>query len=206
MAMSCAPPALLGLYRYKRMEPPFHPFILTLVLSLFTEVATKIMKERESYSLYFPLANFYLLVNVLLFYLFFRELRVITTRYKNAFIIGFILLTVIGCFINSPAKSFPYFTSISFYIYILAASVKMLSMQVFETRVSIFSNPLFYIAAGSIIFHTMSIFTTLLSLSISSKANLNWYFFAAEKIVNPLHYFLFLLAILWIPKRKLQYG
>ena len=206
MAMSCAPPALLGLYRYKRVEPAFHPFILTLVFSLFTELAIKVMKERENYTLYFPLANFYILVNVLLFYFFFWKVKVITPLYKRAFIFGFILCSVAGGFVNNPLRAFPYYTAVLFSVYILAVAVKLLSMQVFETRVHILRNPLFYIAAGALLFYAMSIFSTLLGIAVTGNANLDWYVYVAEKIVNVFHYLLFLLAVLWIPRKKLQYG
>lgn len=207
MAMSCAPPALLGLYRYKRVEPAFHPFILTLVLSLITELVLKLIKDLNAPAVFFSAtANVYLIINWLLFYFFFLQITVVAARYKKYHVASFLLLCIAGFCINNPLKAFPYFTLIVSYVYILAGAVKLLSMQVFETRVTIFRNPLFYIAAGAVLFHAMSIFATLLGIAVTGNTNLDWYVYVAEKIVNVFHYLLFLLAVLWIPRKKLQYG
>ncbi|MEN9547852.1 MAG: hypothetical protein RIR12_443 [Bacteroidota bacterium] len=204
LAMSCAPPALLGLYKYKRVNKLFHPFILTIVLSLITELSTSYFISKEAlWPYYYLAANIYLVINVLLFHQFFLFSKISSEKYKWLYSAIFLILFLASAiFLNHPLKIFPAWLNVAYSLYLLGAGVKLLSVQVMDTKLPILRNPNFYIALGCILFYLYTLFTTIVSITLHNTLPLDWHIFKIDKVINVLHYLLFLIAILWMSKKN----
>lgn len=204
MAMSCAPPALLGLHKYKRVNKLFHPFILTIVLSLITELLIRYFISKEAlWPYYYLAANIYLVINVLLFHQFFINSKISPEKYKWVYRAIFLVLFIASAvFLNHPLKTFPAWLNVAYSLYLLGAGVKLLSVQVMETKLPILTNPNFYIALGCLLFYLYTLFTIIVSITLQNSLPLDWHIFKIDKLINVLHYVLFLIAILWMNKKR----
>jgi hypothetical protein len=202
MAMSCAPPAILGLYKYKRVEKQFHPFILALCLSLITELFVKAIIMSEQWKLYYIAGNFYYFLNILLYQEFFFRTGVVKKNKTRLIAFLFIFSAIIANSIfQNPLTGLLLYAAAFYSILILVQAVRLIGGQVFETRAPVFRNALFYIASGCILFSTYFIFTQTVFFLMKDAEWLTNKSFFIEKAVNVFTYFVFMIAVLWMPSR-----
>lgn len=203
MAMSCAPAALTGLYKFKQVDRKFQPFILALLLSLFTELAVKVIILSEQWALYYVAGNIYYVSNILLYQAFFyRTAETRSSRTYHIFQVLILSAFIVNLVFQNPLKGLLLYAAVFFSFLILLQAVRLLSRQVFEIRVPVYKNALFYIAAGCVLFSTYFIFTQTVFFVMKDAEWLTTKSFFIEKTVNVCTYLIFLIAVLWMPSRK----
>lgn len=204
MAMSCAPPALIGLYKYKRVDKKFHPFLLAMVLSLMTELIIKVIIKSEAWTWYYIAGDIYYLVNVLLYQAFFIRVLELKNRKTNLFFTtGFLVCVVANLLIKNPLSSLILYAAFLFSVFIFVQATRLLRNQVFQTGITLLRNPLFYIAAGCIIYNIFFMF--IQGVFFVFGTDLEWLTnnsFYIEKGFNVFTYLLFTIGILWMPKTR----
>lgn len=203
LAMSCAVPAAVGLYKYKQMDARFHLFVFALLLAVTTELAVEVVFRTGKSFLYYPIGNFYYLVNVLLYHYFFsRFSQHQNKRNQLAVSVFFVFCWLCNCVYASPLKTLFLYTAVVYAIFILVSSVNLLSRQVFNTRIPVFKNPLFYISSGCILFNSYFLFTQTVYFTIQQEGSLANSVYFIEKYINAFTYLVFTIGVLWIPKKS----
>jgi hypothetical protein len=206
LAMSCALPALLGLTKYRNSAYNYRPFLLLMIIAMITELIAGIpVLVSKNYVPLRLVYAFYPTIEIFLILLFFKRNKIVA--YKN--FAWFVTLTVALIYIisflythttNNTATNY---CDISTTVIILILSVKMLSNEIFETKIMAFKNPKMIISFGYIFFNSFELLGQVF-LHFNSQRNIYLNIFMVYQIPNMLSYLIFTWAIIWIPT-KMKY-
>lgn len=202
LAFTCAPPAILGLVKYKNTDAAFHPFIWAMCLSLFTESAHTLLNLNSGpWPCYYFFANLYPVLNLIFYLLFFYRQKIISpTGLQILLTIGAIAF-IINCFFRHPLHSFMLEKSVLYNLFIFLIAGSLLSNQIFSTQKSLVGNPVFFICCGASLFCSIFILVNVLFL-FQGKTGFNSFLFGIMRYINAVAYILFLWAIIIMPKQK----
>jgi len=203
LALSCAIPALLGIFKYKNSASNYRSFLLLMVIALITELISGIpVLVSKNYA---PLRLAYAIyptIEIFLLLLFFKRNKIVT--YKNfawcvAVIVALIYI-ISFLFTHTTNNTATNYCDISTTVIVLILSVKMLSNEIFETKVAAFKNPKMIIAFGYIFFNSFELLDQVF-LHFNSQRNIYLNIFMVYQIPNMLSYIIFTWAIIWIPQK-----
>jgi hypothetical protein len=206
-------PFLIGLFRWKKMDPVFHPFIIVLGSAFLVEIfrGFQLMDYYNKWNLGIGISligyNLYVLVISILFAKFFHnigQLRLFPKMF-HLLIAIFILLWVFDHFIL-PGNDIHYPTKVFrlFYSFVLCIlSIQHINTLLIQERGLLLKNSSFLICLGILIFFIPYIITEgiFLFLGKSSPSFLQSVY-NMRKITIILMNLIFLLAVLWIPQKK----
>jgi hypothetical protein len=206
LSLSIVFAAIIGVIRFKKMDPAFHPFVYYACLGLITEIIIYILVGKEMYQTIAIWANVYGLAEFFLLTWLFHNWGLFKKRKKIfVFIIAFFFfLWFITMLIGGYQK-------INFYFFIIYSftliffSISSFNRMVVNDRKNIFSNARFWICLGIIIFYTYFILINTAKLSFL-KPHLTKYFIdnlqAINRYSNLLVNLLYAIAVIWIPRKK----
>ena len=198
--------ALLGVIRYRKIDPAYHPFLYFTWCSLLVEIVVYIAishNQKElagsSYNL-FALAEFYFLTQLFYNWGLFKRKKVIFFSIIAAFFLLYLsTLSIRGYFkVNYFARIVGSFALIFF-------SITAFNKMILNERMNIFKNAKFWICIGIVIFYTyfILVYTDQLSfLHFKRKPDLENKIFQINVYANVLVNLLYAVAVIWIPRPK----
>lgn len=199
--MTCAIPATAGMIKYSRVDKSFHPFLLLMPAAVITELIADIpYMLYESYTLMDIAHPLYHIVEIYLFLIFFKRNHVYTTPWLQWLIplIGVIIFASSYIIYQNFENEVCNICLIAYTAIIIIFSIRLISREVFETKINAFKNPRMIIAFGCVFFYSFYLLVKVF-VHLNTQLNLFGSIFSIHQIVNALTYFIFTWAIIWIP-------
>lgn len=207
LSLSIGLAVIIGIVRFRRVDPSYYPFIYNAIASLSVEVLNRILNVTGHPDAFTFMLNVYSYIDFFFFLWLFHNWGLFN-RKRTTFItiasVFFILWIVSNVIFTRFIENNSYF----FILYAFALiffSVNTFNKMVVHERSSIYRNPKFWICLGIIIFYSFFIvvFTTGLSLFEHSMSRV----FRSElwKISvysNLLVNLLYAVAVICIPRKK----
>lgn len=206
LSLSIVFAAILGVIRFRKMDPDYHPFIYYVWLGLIVEIAAYILLSNKKENIvsylfnFFAIGEFYLLT--LLFYnwgLFKRKKTVFISIISVS-----ILLYASTMFIRGYDKV-NYFARIVNSFALIFFSISAFNKMILNERSNIFKNSKFWICIGIVIFYTyfILVYTEKLSfLNIKRSTDFVVKVWQINAYANLLVNLLYAVAVVWIPRKK----
>lgn len=203
LAMSCALPALIGIFKYNRIHSKYHPFIFMMILTALVETIFYLAGKFSALNM-FPrfVVNIYMLVNFVLFLYF-----VYINRYISKPVLQWLLIIAgVVCLFNfiylrTFLKAFYY---LLYYVsaVMLIISIDILSRQIMVTKEKLVNNFWAWVSSFSIIYNafTLLIYSQLF-FAVTNEQNVNP-IANIHHFANLICYVFFAVAILKIPENK----
>jgi len=197
-------PAVIGLVRYKKMLPSFHPFVFFIWIGLLNEIV----------SIFLPLlyksnavnSNIYVLAEGLMLLWVFYTWTFRYTKEKKLFLITGIVFFFIWLADNVFFNSITRFNSVYRIIYslvIVFLSVNHINRILIEERDSVIKNARFIICAGFVCFFSYRmVFEVFYLYDFNLSANFYNNLFNILIVVNLVCNLIYALALLWTPTRQ----
>lgn len=206
LSLSIAFSAAIGLAKFARMEPAYHPFVYYACLATIIEVIDFILLNQKMYSALCLVTNMYSLAEFFLLTGLFNNLGLFKRKKKMFMVIRifFFLLWFVTLFIRGYDKlNYPFFIAMSFVI--IFFSISTFNRMIVNDRKNIFTNPTFWICIGTIIFYTYFILLNTVNLTFPQAKGEPLFkkgLFAVRIYSNLLVNLLYAIAVLWMPKKK----
>jgi magnesium-transporting ATPase (P-type) len=205
LSLTIAIAAVIGVIKYRKMNPDYHPLVYSAILATIFEIAFEFIKYEYHPRIYMIMGIVYPLLDFLLLAWLFHNWGLFN---RNKKLFGIIL----GAFFTAWAVSayLSIITKLSeaiyFFIFLYSAALILFSVNTFnrfvvQERVNIFKNPKFWICIGVIIFYTFFILTTI-PLLPGFHGSFSKRFQEMRFYINALVNLIYAIAVLWIPRKK----
>jgi hypothetical protein len=200
---SIALAVIIGLVRFRVINPTYRPFIFICIVALLNEILSLII--LRIYGTNAVNANIYVWVEFILFLWLFRQWGSLNKKSWH-FPLLVSLLTLIWIYDNlvwNQLSSFNSFYRICYSFCLIFLSIGQINTLLVRSRGSVLRNSRFLICMGIIIFYsykaTMEVFY-LLKLNFSDDFYKN--IFLILTLVNLFVNLVYTLAVIWIPRRQ----
>lgn len=198
--------ALLGVIRFRNMEPLYHPFIYYAWMVLLVEIVVYILISKKMYTQTGIILNLFALAEFYLLTLLFHNWGLFK-RNKNIFIAiiaFFFLLYVSTLFLRGYTKR-NLFSGIIDSFALIFFSITTFNKMILNERINIFKNAKFWICIGMVIYYTCVILVSTETITFS-KAQISKDFsnsiWQINAYANLLVNLLYAVAVIWIPQKK----
>jgi len=204
LSMSIAFSVIIGIVRWKVIDPSYYPFIYNICIAMLVEIINALHTYSSGT---IKTLNIFSLIDFILFAWLFHNWGLFNHNRKrflliiSAFIMAWIIITffITGFSnINNPFLLIYSFALIFF-------SVTTFNKIVVQQRINIFTNARFWICMGIIIFYSFFMLTRatdlsggVLHLSKPFKMNLQNIVTYSNLFVN----LLYAVAVIWVPRKK----
>ena len=211
LAMSCFIPALIGVIRYKKIDPAYYPFVWVVCYDFFNEftagLPSVLYQEDRMIDIMY---TFYPFIASYLYLLFFIRIKLIKKSLPILLIppIAFGLYALFSLQYEHPFFHTPLLTyfDAGFGLFNIIMAIILMGSQVTQTKTSAFKNPKIIIAFGYILMNTFFVFVKLLILMDLFKGTaINNDIYTIFKVLNSFSYLIYAWAIIWIPPLKRKY-
>ena len=206
LSLSIAFAALLGVIRFRKMDPAYHPFVYYAILSLTVEIIVYILLSRNMqyavgtiYNI-FAFVEFYILMVLLYNWGLFKRNR----RFFNYIILFFFLLSIATLNFRGVEK-INYFSQIVNSFALIFFSISAFNKMIQNERKNIFKNAKFWICIGIVIYYTcfILVYTEKISfLNLHPSKNFDYKVWQITAYANLLVNLLYAVAMLWVPRKK----
>ena len=194
--------AACGIIRFKKTDPEYYPFIFCTWIAAANELLSFFLAQNKISNI--PNNNIYVLIEGLLITWQFKKWGYLI---KNNKCYGLLAAVLTGVWFyemgNSEALPGLHFYYRLFYaVVIVSISININNRLIISHKKKLITNPVFLICTGYIIFFTFKILTDafwLYKIKSSDAFLYAVYFIMAG--INFLVNLLFLIAVLWIPRR-----
>jgi hypothetical protein len=154
MGMTCALPAIIGLYRYKRMDEKFHPFVMMMILTVMVELISYLRYKVSLFQKIAPIAvNLYMLVNFGLFIYFIWKNKYLKKIPAQLFMLLSIFIAVYNQNYNNSLFRLWYYVIFFVSTVMLFVSVDILSRQMLAVKVKPAKNFWFWFSSISVLYN-----------------------------------------------------
>jgi hypothetical protein len=207
LSLSIGIAVIIGIVRFRRIDPSYYPFIYNTIAALVIEIMNRILMETGHPKLFIFLLNTFSYFDFFLFTLLFHNWGLFN-RKKTTFI------AIAGIFFLIWAASnaiFTGFIKLNLYFFILYSfaliffSVSTFNKMVVHERSSIFRNPKFWICLGVITFYSFFIVWSSTGISLfydKTSPEFRRGLQAINVYSNLLVNLLYAVAVIWIPRKK----
>ena len=208
LSLSISFAVIIGIVRYRKIDPSYYPFIYYITLMLLIEIVVKILTDTRTFQVIGPMMNIYTLAEFsLLAWLFhawglFNRNKLFFTILMSAFFVAWLLITVI---MNSILYDSNYYFRVLYSFALVLFAVSAFNKMVVNHRGSIFQNAQFWICLGIIIFFTFFLLDNATKLSLVRHTISQDFRINLQKIIvfsNLLVNILYVVAVIWIPRKK----
>ncbi len=206
LAMSCVLPAIPGLLKFRKAGSNYHPFLLLLFAAVVTELLADIpMLLYNDYSIQSVVYPFYFIIEIFLMLLFYRLNNIIASTFWVYAIplTGLVVYMVNYYYRHSFENWLAGYCTTGFTIINLLLAIKLLSNEIFETKIPPLKNPKMIIAFGCTLFYSYYLLVKIF-ISLSVQTDLYKSIFSVHQIINVVSYIIFTWAVIWIPG-KIKY-
>jgi hypothetical protein len=203
MAMSCSIPAAAGIYKYKRIEKKYYPFIFMMMVDMVIETIYYLAIKFPVIGNFPQLAvNIYVIINFALFLYLVYINGYLTRTVMRLLLIAAFIITVINYFYEGTI--FTPFSLLCTFIWSvnLIISIDILSRQIMVLNEKLFNNFWFWVSSSYILYNAFNllVFVPVFFTNIdtpSSKA-----IGGIQHFVNVACYIFYAIAIFRIPEKK----
>ncbi len=195
---------LIGLIRFRKIDPSYHPFIFIITFSLINEIASPFFVEK--YKTNAININVLIVIEYMLWVWQFKCWGVFDKRKKWKFLAAMTLLPIVWFIENIILSNIFTFNSIfslisAFLLVFLA--IDQVNKLIVEEKKSLLKNAKFLISCGVIIFHTYEIMiNSFYVMKLDQSNDFLSNIFIILVLVNLFVNLLFALATIWIPTRQ----
>lgn len=206
LSLSIVFAAVLGVIRFRKMDPAYHPFVYYACLSVLVEIIVYILLSNSMtymvgsvYNL-FALAEFYLLV------LMFHNWGLLKRKKDYFFIIiGLSYLLFASTLFIRGYNKINYFAQIVNSFALIFFSISAFNKMILNERNNIFKNAKFWICIGMVIYYTYFILVNTEKISFLHLKPSKYFDYKVWQInayANLLVNLLYAVAVIWIPRKK----
>jgi hypothetical protein len=199
--------AVIGVMRFRKMDPAYHPFVYYSCLSVLVETLVYILLLHGMDYIVpfvynsFALAEFYLLTRMFHNWGLFK-------RKRNVFIsiVVFSCLLFCGTLYIRGYNKLNYFASIVNSFALIFFSISAFNTMILNERNNIFKNAKFWICIGVVISYTYFIVVNteqLSFLNIKRTEDFQKKVWLIQAYANVFVNLLYAVAVIWIPKKKI---
>jgi hypothetical protein len=207
LSLSIGIAVIIGIVRFRRIDPSYYPFLYGCIAALFVEVLNWILMENGLQRSFVFLLNAFSYVDFFLFTWLFHNWGLFNRR-RTTFIAitsTFFLIWLVSNVI------FTGFIKVNLYFFILYSfaliffSVSTFNKMVVNERTSIFRNAKFWICLGIIIFYSFFIVYSSTGLTLFRATHSKEFMRGLQAInvySNLLVNILYAVAVICIPRKK----
>jgi hypothetical protein len=205
LSLSIGLAVIIGIVRFRRIDPSYYPFIFNAIAALLIEIMHRMLMETGHPKLFIFLLNCFSYIDFFLFTWLFHNWGLFS-RKKTTFI------TIAGIFFLIWLITnviFTGFIKLNLYFFILYSfaliffSVSTFNKMVVHERSSIFANPKFWICLGVIIFYSFFVVWSSTGFSFhKTSREFRRGLQAINVYSNLLVNLLYAVAVIWIPRKK----
>lgn len=207
LSLSIGFAVIIGIVRFRRIDPSYYPFIFNAIAALTVEILNRILTTTGHPHAFTFALNVFSYIDFYLFLWLFHNWGLFN-RKKSTFIAIASVFFIIWVISNAIFTGFIRGNSFFYIVYSFALiffSVNAFNKMVVHERKSIFKSPKFWICLGVVIFY--SFFIVLASTSLSRfKQNLSIEFrsglWSINVYSNLLVNILYAVAVIWVPRKK----
>lgn len=199
---------IIGIVRFQKIDRAYYPFIYYISLMLVVEIVVRLLAESGANDVIRTMMNIYTLVEFsLLAWLLhawglFNRNKTFFVALMCGFFLAWVVLTTI---VDSIVYGQNFYFRVLYSFTLVLFAVSTFNKMVINHRGSIFQNAQFWICLGIIIFFTFFLLDNATKLSLvrhtiskDFKQNLQKIIVFSNLLVN----FLYVVAVLWIPRKK----
>ncbi|OQP49850.1 hypothetical protein [Niastella populi] len=207
LSLSIGFAVIIGIVRFRRIDPSYYPFIYRVTVVLVVEILNRILTVTGHPDAFILVLNMFSFVDFFLFLWLFHNWGLFNRKRSTSITIAgifFVIWLLENILLTGFIKHNMYF----FILYAFALiffSVNTFNKMVVHERSSIFRNPKFWICLGIIIFYSFFIVVVSTSLSMFVQSMSKAFRRELQSISvysNLLVNLLYAVAILWIPRKK----
>lgn len=208
LSLSIVFAVIIGVIRFRKINPSYYPFIYRVSLSLVVELVRRVLLLQNNSNAATLVTNLFSLADFLCFAWLFHNWGLFkrNRRFFLATIVFFILAWVVASY-ASPRHFFSpnlYFR-ILYSFALIFFSVTTLNSLIINTRGGMLKNAKFWICIGIIIFYTLFIIICATQLSVlreNVSKDFQRKFYDIMVFCNLFVNLLYAGAALWIPRKK----
>lgn len=208
LSLSIVFAVIIGVIRFRKINPSYYPFIYRVSLSLVVELLRRVLLLQNNYSAATLVTNLFALADFFLFAWLFHNWGLFKKdkRLYLGILLGFFVAWCVATY-ASPK----HFFSANLYFRILYSfaliffSVTTLNSLIINTRGGMLRNAKFWICIGIIIFYTLFIIICATQLSVvreNVSKDFQRKFYDIMVFSNLFVNLLYAGAVLWIPRKK----
>ncbi len=208
LSLSIVFAVIIGIVRFRKINPSYYPFIYRVSLSLVVELLRRVLLLQNNYSAATLVTNLFALADFFLFAWLFHNWGLFKKdkRLYLGILLGFFVAWCVATY-ASPK----HFFSANLYFRILYSfaliffSVTTLNSLIINTRGGMLRNAKFWICIGIIIFYTLFIIICTTQLSVvreNVSKDFQRKFYDIMVFSNLFVNLLYAGAVLWIPRKK----
>jgi hypothetical protein len=206
LSLSIVFAAILGVIRFREMDPAYHPFVYYSCLAVLVEIIVYILLSHNMKYIVGTVYNFFAFAEFCLLTQMFYNWGLFK-RKKNILIsiIVFSLLLFAGTLYIRGYDKTNYFARIVTSFALIFFSISAFNKMILNERNNIFKNAKFWICIGMVIFFTYFILVNTEQLSFlnikrtKDFENKVWLISAYSNLFVNL---LYAVAVIWIPRKK----
>jgi hypothetical protein len=208
LSLSIVFAVIIGVIRFRKINPSYYPFIYRVTLSLVVELIRRVLILQNDLSAATLVTNIFALADFLLFAWLFHNWGLFK-RDRNLFLATIFTGFVVWCIATYTSPR--HFFSANLYFRILYSftliffSVTTLNSLIINTRGGMLKNAKCWICIGIIIFYTLFVIICTTQLSVlreNVSKDFQRRFYDIMVFSNLFVNLLYAAAALWIPRRK----
>ena len=207
LSLSIGFAVIIGIVRFRRIDPSYYPFLLNCSVALAVEILNYILTREGHPDAFVLVQNIFSYLDFYLFLWLFHNWGLFN-RKKSTFItiagVFFVIWMLEGLISTGFVKHNVYFFTLYSFALIFF-SVSTFNKAVVHERISIFKNPKFWICIGLIIFYSFFILVVVTSISLFNVKVSREFRRGLQAIAvysNLLVNLLYAVAAIWIPRKK----
>jgi hypothetical protein len=207
LSLSIGFAVIIGIVRFRRIDPSYYPFIYNVIVALVVEVLNRILSVTGHPDAFILVMNIFSYIDFFLFLWLFHNWGLFN-RKKSIFISIAGIFFIIWLLNNILVTGFIKHNLFFFILYSFALiffSVNTFNKMVVHERTSIFRNPKFWICLGIIIFYSFFIVVVTTGISLfmhSVSKEFRRGLWSISVYSNLLVNLLYAVAVIWIPRKK----
>lgn len=205
LSMSIVFPLIVGIVRWKLIDPSYYPFIYNLLAVLLAEITIRLLNGSSSVV---KSVNVFSLVDFCLFAWLFHNWGLFNGN-RKIFLLVLALAGTVWTYTTFFVTGFRQMNNPFLLIYsaaLIFLSVTTFNKIVVQQRINIFTNARFWICIGIIIFYSFFILTRATDLSTGVLKHVSKSFKDNLQLINTysnlLVNLLYAVAVIWIPRKK----
>jgi hypothetical protein len=207
LSLSIAIAAIMGMVRYRKMDPSYHPFVYYTWFVLLFEVVVYLLNLQKAYSTLGILFNVYAFAEFWLLTWVFHKWGLFRANTKSFYLIlvTFFLACLFSTLFTKGIYKRNHYFAITYSFALIFFSIAAFNKLVVQERRELYKNAKFWICIGIVIFFSYFVISSGVRILIIPN-NKNQDFFVRLMDINVysnlLVNLLYAIALLWIPNKK----
>lgn len=206
LSLSIAIAAIMGMVRYRKMDPSYHPFVYYTWYVLFFEIIVYLLSLQKAYDTLGVLFNIYAIIEFYFLAWVFHKWGLFSKNVKifYSIIILFLLAWLFSTILGRGFYKRNHYFAILYSLTLVFFGISAFNKLVFQERKYIYKNAKFWICIGVTIFFTYFIVGSSVRLLLPRLNNEELYdrIQGIDMYSNLLVNILYALGLLWVPNKK----